>query len=179
MAGLNHVHLMSRDVDAMAKFFSTHFGAELYERKDNVQGAPNLRLRLGESRIYIRGVRPTDKVAERVEGRPLGLHHIGLDVDDVEAQLEKMRAAGVKVIQDHEGLSRQRSLLLAGVPAHALPIGEDDGSPPMSSGPASLNALGASMPSAGGATGPPTVVVIPTYTEAAHIGVVVEGLLAL
>jgi LAO/AO transport system kinase len=57
--------------------------------------------RVGESHVEL--LEPTDSaspIAKFLEKRGPGLHHVCLDVDDVDAALEKLKAAGVRLVNE-------------------------------------------------------------------------------
>ena len=93
-----HVHLLSPDPDKAAAFYVAHFGATISRRDPDLAGAPNVRLKLANLSLFIRGVRPTDKMVPPPGGKIHGLDHFGLDVDDFDATVERMRKAGLACV---------------------------------------------------------------------------------
>ena len=90
-----HIHLLSLDPDAAAAFYCEHFGARIARRYPAMAGALNLCLKLGHLSLYIRGVRPTDRMAAPCDGKHPGMDHFGLDVDDFDAVIERLAKANV------------------------------------------------------------------------------------
>lgn len=90
----DHVHLRSRDAVAAADFYCTLFGARETGR---VGGDPVQRviLDLGGLTMFIEQAPPEARPAA---GMPsLGLEHLGLLVEDIEASLADLSARGVTV----------------------------------------------------------------------------------
>ena len=89
---LNHVHHESTDVHAAADWYVRLFDAaadEPFERG----GATWVRVHIGEVTVTI-----TDRDFAAMElGRYQGLDHFGLDTDDFDATLERIKAAGVDI----------------------------------------------------------------------------------
>ena len=89
----HHVHLVSPDPDAAAEWYEKLLGGEISQRQE-LRGARNVRVRLGEALLNIRGPRPTDKLAEPGEARPYGIHHFCFAVDDIEDMLLRLEENG-------------------------------------------------------------------------------------
>jgi catechol 2,3-dioxygenase-like lactoylglutathione lyase family enzyme len=89
MFSLHHVHLMASDVDATIAFWRDHFGAELVV--DQVfAGARNVFLRVGEGRLHLYAQPPK-------HAGPATVHHLGVETDELESLVERLKAAGVSV----------------------------------------------------------------------------------
>ncbi len=93
-----HIHLLSPDPDRAADFYIKHFGATISRRDPDLAGAPNVRLKLGSLSLFIRGIRPTDKMVSQPSGKIHGLDHFGLDVDDFDASVERLQKAGIPCV---------------------------------------------------------------------------------
>ena len=94
--GLDHVHLIVRNVDAAVAWFTEYFGATL-DQQVEMQGAPQAYMRLGEDRLLIRAKRPTDGEIRDKGGLEYGTDHFGIHVDDLDGTIARMKAKGVTV----------------------------------------------------------------------------------
>lgn len=94
--GLDHVHLIVRDVDAAVAWFTEHVGATL-DRQAEVQGAAQAYMRLGSDRLLLRAGRSTDGEIHDKVGREYGADHFGIRVDDLDGTVARMKANGVPV----------------------------------------------------------------------------------
>jgi catechol 2,3-dioxygenase-like lactoylglutathione lyase family enzyme len=85
--GLDHVHLFSSNLPATIAFFRTMFGATVVWDED-AAGARNVRLALGNAFL---------QVYDQPPKAPRGgaMHHIGIETDDLEALVSRMKAHGV------------------------------------------------------------------------------------
>ena len=103
--GYHHVHLVSRDPEAAAAWYEKALGAEITGRGQG-KGSANVRIELGEAKISIRGLR-AGEVPPDVDTAPLiGLHHIGLMVDDIEWATRSVAENGGKIVEaPHTGTS--------------------------------------------------------------------------
>jgi catechol 2,3-dioxygenase-like lactoylglutathione lyase family enzyme len=59
----DHIHLISRDVRAAAKWYCEMFGGEIAAEQPNLRGAPQIDVRIGGMTIVIRGQRPGEQPA--------------------------------------------------------------------------------------------------------------------
>ena len=90
----DHVHLVSRDPHAAARWYADTLGGVI-GRSNDVQGAPQIYVSLGGAMVIVRGERPAEHAAERA-GLQWGVDHFGVrvkgDFDDFCAGL---RSKGV------------------------------------------------------------------------------------
>ena len=99
---INHVAIVVQDIDAALKFWEQTFGLEL----DHVEDVPSQKskvafLPLGESEIEL--VQPTTSdsgLANFLEKRGEGMHHICIEVSDIDATLAELKSKGVRLINE-------------------------------------------------------------------------------
>ncbi len=99
---INHVAIAVQDIDAALKFWEQTFGLEL----NHVEDVPSQKskvafLPLGESEIEL--VQPTTSdsgLANFLEKRGEGMHHICIEVEDIDATLAELKSKGVRLIND-------------------------------------------------------------------------------
>ncbi len=103
-----HIHLLSPDPDKAAEFWIKHFGATISSRNPNLAGAVNVRLKLGNLGLFIRGVRATDKMAAQPNGKIQGIDHFGVDVDDFDATVERFQKAGIPCVDGPRSVGAYR-----------------------------------------------------------------------
>ena len=99
---VDHIAVVVPNLDEATKFWVEALGLTL-ERVESVprEGVDVAFLPVGESEIEL--LQPTDPesgVARYLEKRGPGLHHICLEVDDIEMMLARLRAAGVPLINE-------------------------------------------------------------------------------
>lgn len=89
MISLHHTHLMATDVDATIGFWREGFDAEVVF-DDDFAGARNVFLRIGAGHLHLYAQPP----------KTLGqgtVHHIGIQTDDLDRLVGRLRALGVSV----------------------------------------------------------------------------------
>jgi methylmalonyl-CoA/ethylmalonyl-CoA epimerase len=97
---LHHVAYVVHDLDAALPVFTGRYGLPVTIRElMPEQGVEAVMLGAGEGAVEL--IAPTDPesgVARYLEKRGEGLHHIALEVDDLPAALEQLRAEGAELI---------------------------------------------------------------------------------
>ena len=99
---INHVAIVVQDIDAALSFWEQTFGLKL----DHVEDVPLQKskvafLPLGESEIEL--VQPTTSdsgLANFLEKRGEGMHHICIEVSDIDATLAELKSKGVRLINE-------------------------------------------------------------------------------
>jgi len=99
---INHVAIVVQDIDAALRFWEQTFGIEL----DYIEEVPSQKskvafLPLGESEIEL--VQPTTSdsgLANFLEKRGEGMHHICVEVEDIDAALAELKSKGVRLINE-------------------------------------------------------------------------------
>ncbi len=89
----HHVHLISSDPGATAEWYVKFLGGEIF-RDEELRGARNVRVKLGESLLNIRGERSGESFADPNGKKPYGIAHFCLAVDDIEGMLQHVEASG-------------------------------------------------------------------------------------
>jgi methylmalonyl-CoA epimerase len=99
---VHHVGIAVDDLDASVLVYEELFGARL-EHRESVedQGVEAASLRIGESRIELLSpLGPDTPVGRFLAKRGPGMHHVAFEVDDVAAELGRLRADGAQLIDD-------------------------------------------------------------------------------
>ena len=99
---INHVAIVVQDIDAALNFWEQTFGLQL----DHVEEVPSQKskvafLPLGESEIELVQPTTTDSgLASFLEKRGEGMHHICIEVEDIDATLAELKSKGVRLINE-------------------------------------------------------------------------------
>lgn len=99
---INHLGIATKEIAEALKFWEDALGLEnvhtevVEEQKVRVAMLP-----LGESRIEL--LEPTSDdspISKFIEKRGGGIHHIAVEVDDIEAALAKLKSEGARLIDE-------------------------------------------------------------------------------
>jgi methylmalonyl-CoA/ethylmalonyl-CoA epimerase len=101
-ARLDHIGIAVADLDAALRFYRDALGLEI-EAPEEV-ASQRVRAHFipaGEVALeLLEATAPDSPIARYVEKRGPGLHHITLRVDDIEAALARLKARGVRLIDE-------------------------------------------------------------------------------
>jgi len=99
---INHVAIVVKDIDESLKFWETALGLKLHHLEEVPSQASKVAfIPVGESEIEL--VQPTTEdsgMAAYLEKRGEGMHHLCVEVDDIEAKMQELKNAGVRLIND-------------------------------------------------------------------------------
>jgi methylmalonyl-CoA epimerase len=103
---VDHVAVVVRNMDEALQLYDNLLGLKPGKVEDNQeQGVKAALISIGDTEIeLLEPIDPNGGVAKFLEQRGGGLHHISLEVDDVDWQLEQLEAKGAKLI-DKKGRS--------------------------------------------------------------------------
>jgi catechol 2,3-dioxygenase-like lactoylglutathione lyase family enzyme len=91
----DHVHLRSPDAEATARWYEKMFGAEVI-RSIQSDGRPRIDLNLGGVAVVIAQVPAHEAVAAPPRPPHLGLEHLGLRVEGIDAVVVELKAKGAE-----------------------------------------------------------------------------------
>ena len=99
---IDHVGIAVTDLEAAVRTYGALFGAEpVHRERMDDQGVEEVLFRVGESYVQLVGaLGPETPVGRFLATRGEGVHHVAYRVKDVAAALEKLRAAGVRVVDE-------------------------------------------------------------------------------
>ncbi len=99
---INHLGIATNGIDESLKFWSDALGLEnVHTETVEDQKVRVAMLPLGESRVEL--LEPTSNdspISKFLEKRGPGIHHIAVEVEDIEAALAKLKAQGMRLIDE-------------------------------------------------------------------------------
>jgi methylmalonyl-CoA/ethylmalonyl-CoA epimerase len=100
---IDHIGVAVEDLDDGVALYSERFGMPVQHRETvEEQGVEAVLLGVGESHIeLLRPLAPDTAVGKFLERNGPGLHHVAYGTDDIESALEQVRAAGLRLIDEH------------------------------------------------------------------------------
>lgn len=104
--GLDHAHLFASDVAATVAFFRDMFGATVVWDEE-AAGVRNVRLGVGRAFLQIYDQPPPG-------ARGGAFHHLGIETDDLDALVARMKAHGFQFRNPVRDLPQFRYVMVAG-----------------------------------------------------------------
>jgi methylmalonyl-CoA epimerase len=102
MMKIDHIGIAVKSLSEAVKVYEQAVGLKLagYDEVDE-QGVRVAMLDIGESRIeLLEPTRPDSPVEKFMTRRGEGIHHIAIRVDDIEQVLERLKTAGIRLIDE-------------------------------------------------------------------------------
>ncbi|HVF48330.1 MAG TPA: methylmalonyl-CoA epimerase [Pyrinomonadaceae bacterium] len=110
---INHLGIATKGIDEALEFWSEALGLEnIHTEVVEDQKVRVAMLPIGESRIEL--LEPTSNdspISKFLEKRGGGIHHIAVEVDDIEAALGKLKARGVRLIDEKARIGAEGCLV--------------------------------------------------------------------
>jgi len=106
---VDHVGIAVNDIEAALEFFGRVFDtppANVEELED--QGVRGTLIQVGETRLeLLEPLSPESAVGRFIERRGQGLHHLALNVSDIDGKLKTLEEHGLRLVdrESREGLS--------------------------------------------------------------------------
>ena len=88
---LNHVHLKTTDPKRTAQWYVDHLGATIVAEL----GTNGYRLDLHGLSLNV-----TNMIASQTREQHYGMEHIAIDTDEMEALVDKLKAGGVRILEE-------------------------------------------------------------------------------
>ena len=97
---INHVHIRSSDPRVSASWYEKHFNAKKVFEREIMPGTVTVSMEVGGPVRLNISSQPAGSPGDRgvAELNRLGLEHFGFNVADLKSELERLEAAGVRVV---------------------------------------------------------------------------------
>jgi len=109
--GVDHIAIAVADLDAAVSLFATVFGVKAVHREEIAgYGVRVATLSTGGTAIeLVQGITPDSPITKFVAERGPGMHHVALEVADIDAALATLREQGVPLIDQEARPGKQGS----------------------------------------------------------------------
>ena len=110
---INHLGIATKGIDDALKFWENALGLEnVHTETVEDQKVRVAMLPIGESRIELLEATAEDSpIAKFLEKRGGGIHHIAVEVADIEAALAKLKAEGMRLIDEKPRIGAEGCLV--------------------------------------------------------------------
>ena len=99
---INHIAIAVSDLDEAANHLGSSIGlTELHREEVAEQKVKTASFQVGESNIeLVSPTEPASPVGKYIEAKGEGIHHIALEVEDIESTLKTLKDKGVRLINE-------------------------------------------------------------------------------
>ncbi len=102
LTNLEHIGLAVPDLAAATALYTSLLGVGPYKTEHVASEAVDtVFFRVGGSKIeLVAATAPDSPIAKFLEKRPAGIHHVAFEVDDIEAEMARLRAEGFVLLSE-------------------------------------------------------------------------------
>lgn len=99
---IDHVGIAVEDLDAALATYNEQFEMRIQHREVvEAQGVEAVLLEIGDAHIELLApLGPETPVGKFLESRGPGMHHVAYRVEDVDAEIERVKSLGIRVIDE-------------------------------------------------------------------------------
>lgn len=118
---INHLGIATKGIDEALKFWSDALGLEnVHTEVVEDQKVRVAMLPLGESRVeLLEPISEDSPLSKFLEKRGPGIHHIAVEVEDIEASLAQLKDKGMRLIDESPRIGAENCLVAFVHPASA------------------------------------------------------------
>ncbi|UYZ63657.1 methylmalonyl-CoA epimerase [Hymenobacter weizhouensis] len=102
LTNLEHLGLAVRNLEAATALYTTLLGQEPYKQEHVASEAVDtVFFRVGGSKIeLLAGTSPDSAITRYLDKKPEGIHHVAFEVNDIRAEMSRLRSAGFTLLND-------------------------------------------------------------------------------
>ena len=102
MNKIEHIGIAVRDIKAAEEVYEKLLGTASYKEEEVAsEGVKTLFFKTGSNKIELLEALSEDSpIAKYIQKRGEGVHHIAFEVDDIRAEMQRLREAGFNVLQE-------------------------------------------------------------------------------
>lgn len=100
MRKIEHLGIAVKNIEESARLYEALLGKPAYKtEKVESEGVNTMFFEIGESKIeLLEATNPESPIAKYIEKRGEGIHHIAYDVEDIYAEIERLKKEGFEMI---------------------------------------------------------------------------------
>ncbi len=102
MNKIEHLGIAVKNLEASNELFAKLFGQSHYKvEKVESEGVSTSFFQVGPNKIeLLEATNPDSPIAKFIEKKGEGIHHIAFEVDDIHAEIERLKAEGFRMIHE-------------------------------------------------------------------------------
>ena len=113
LTNLEHIGLAVHDLEAATVLYTSLLGIEPY-KKEHVasEAVDTVFFQVGGSKVeLLAGTSPDSAITKFLAKKPEGIHHVAFEVDDIRAEMARLRTAGFILLNDEPKLGADNKLV--------------------------------------------------------------------
>jgi len=102
MRKIEHIGIAVQNIEASNELFTKIFGKESY-KSESVESESVITsfFQVGESKIeLVTATNQNSPIAKYLDKNRQGMHHIAFDVEDIKAEMKRLKAEGIRTLSD-------------------------------------------------------------------------------
>ena len=102
MNKIEHIGIAVKNIDTSNQIFAKLFGETHYKTEAvESEGVKTSFFKVGESKIeLLEATKPDSPIAKFIDKKGEGIHHIAFDVDDIDAEVKRLKQEGFIVLNE-------------------------------------------------------------------------------
>ena len=108
---VSHIGIAVGNLEQARAFFRENFGLSTSERENFGEIIFSFVPMKGTDLELLQSTEPDGQIAKFIEKRGQGIHHISLEVDDVQRELDRLKGNGIKLINEKPYLNAHKDLV--------------------------------------------------------------------
>lgn len=110
---LEHLGIAVKDLAAVNDLYGSLFATGPYKQEEVVsEHVKTSFFQLGEAKVeFLEATHPDSAVAKHIEKRGEGLHHVAFEVDDIRAEMERLKFQGFQLLNDEPKMGADNKLV--------------------------------------------------------------------
>ncbi|WP_226388759.1 methylmalonyl-CoA epimerase [Penaeicola halotolerans] len=102
MTKIEHIGIAVKEIAAADKIYSKLLGVDPYKQEEVAsEGVLTSFFKIGDSKIeLLEATREDSPIAKFIEKKGEGIHHIAFDVEDIHAEMDRLRAEGFVLLNE-------------------------------------------------------------------------------
>lgn len=114
MRKIEHIGIAVADLEKSNELFArllgnSHFKTELVEG----EGVETSFFQIGDTKVeLLQATRPDSPIAKFIDRKSEGVHHIAFDVEDIVAEVERLKAEGFEILNETPKLGADNKLVV-------------------------------------------------------------------
>lgn len=99
---LEHLGIAVKDLAAVNELYGSLLGQGPYKEEEvTSEHVRTSFFQIGESKVeFLEATAPESAIAKFIEKRGEGLHHVAFEVEDIQAEMQRLQAAGFQLLND-------------------------------------------------------------------------------